>query len=121
MERVTVIAPTGAVVRGPAKVKISKAQHARRSQVLGDWARGGVFDLDGGQVLQFKHGEEFGIDVPGRLNRSLFSWEEEEAEAPDPDAANDGAPVSAGAAGAGASGPGAGDPGAGTGAQGGGA
>lgn len=91
MERVTVIAPTGAVVRGPAKVKISKAQHARREHVLGNWARGGVYALDGGQALQFKHGESFDIDVPGRLNRGLFSWEEEEVEESASDTSGDGA------------------------------
>lgn len=80
MQKVTVIAATGATLRGPLKLKLTKDQHARRIAVLGaEWPRGGVFTLDGGQEVQFKYGEEIGIDTPVRLNRALFDLREEDA------------------------------------------
>jgi hypothetical protein len=83
MDKVTVIAQQGATVRGPARVKLSKDQHARRASVLGNPKRSGTYELDGSQVLQFKRGEVFHIDVPGRLNRALFDYDEPEVEEQD--------------------------------------
>ena len=88
MEKVTVIAAMGARVAGPARLRLTKAQWERRAALLGpcDKKRGGVVALDGGQVLSFKHGESFGFDAPGRLNKALFEYDgPDEAEA-EPDA-----------------------------------
>lgn len=83
MQKVTVIAAAGARVAGPCRLKLTKAQHRRRAAVLGPWeSKGGaqVFELDGGQALQFKHGESFEIDTPAKLNRLVFDWPEEDGD-----------------------------------------
>lgn len=76
MAKVTVIAGAGAIVRGPAELHLSKAQHARRRGVLGaKYQKGGKFRLDGGQEVQFKYGETFGLTRPeGKLSRSQFEF-----------------------------------------------
>lgn len=80
MKEVTAKPAEGAWVRGPCKVRLSKTQHARRVSVLGEkYPRGGVFKLDGGQAINFKKGETFSIDAPGRLNKAIFEWDQPEA------------------------------------------
>ncbi|AET73295.1 hypothetical protein EMVG_00009 [Emiliania huxleyi virus PS401] len=86
MENVTVIAAMGARVAGPARLRLTKAQWERRAALLGpcNKKRGGIVELDGGQVLNFKHRESFGFDAPGRLNKALFEYDapdDAEAEA----------------------------------------
>lgn len=71
MIKVRVIAPMGATVRGPAKLRLTEAQHAPRATQLRPLRGKGNFDLVG--VVSFKRGEEFGIDeFKGKLNPSLF-------------------------------------------------
>lgn len=71
MDAVRVIAAMGVTLRGPAKVKLSPAQHALRSHVLGAVRKDGVYNLDG--AITFKAGEEFGLDqAEGRLNKADF-------------------------------------------------
>jgi len=87
MKDVRVIAAQGATLRGPCKVKLTKPQHEARQHILGDkYPRGGVFDLDGGQALNFKLGEKLKIELAGaeRLNRAIFEWDEPEPEAAEP-------------------------------------
>ena len=87
MKDVRVIAAQGATLRGPCKVKLKKPQHEARQHILGDkYPRGGVFDLDGGQALNFKQGETLKIELAGaeRLNRAIFEWDEPEAETSEP-------------------------------------
>ena len=74
MVRVRVIDVRGATVRGPASVKLSRDQWARREALLGPVPkRLAALDLDGGQALNFKYGEEFEIgDFDGRLNKAMF-------------------------------------------------
>lgn len=87
---VTVISAQGATLRGPLSIRISKDQHARRQSVLGAWRRGGVFDIDGGQSVQFKLGEVIGVDGGDqRLSRAVFAWDDPEAV--DQDSADDAA------------------------------
>jgi hypothetical protein len=80
MKRVTVIAAAGATVRGPARLRLTRDQHALRVLVLGGkFPRGGVVELDGDQALTFKRGESFDLEQPsGRLNRALFEFEEDQ-------------------------------------------
>ena len=79
MIEVTVIAPGGAKIASPARLRLSKAQHAARAAKLGPRARNGVCDLLCGDV-QFKEGETFGIAPEGKLSRALFHWDEPDAE-----------------------------------------
>jgi len=72
MKKVRVIAPMGATVHGPAKLGLTKKQHARRSHVLSENRKGGGYILEGGQSAQFKFGEEFSIDEISKLNRQSF-------------------------------------------------
>lgn len=76
MTKVTVIAPQGARIVGPAVISITKDQHARRIGVLGGTAaKGGKYKLDGGQSVTFKHGETLKVEKPGgRLSKSLFDF-----------------------------------------------
>jgi len=85
MEKVRVIAVQGAVLRGPMKVTLTKKQHELRAHVLGKWKSGGRFELDGGQELSFKRGEELGVELEDtkRLNRQIFAWDEPEVESGD--------------------------------------
>ena len=105
MEQVTVIAAQGATVRGPAKLKLDRKQWARRAHVLGPVPKKlRTVELDGGQALQFKQGERFGLEQPeGRLSRAHFAFA---APATDPEDAPDAEPEAEGddaaAAGAGA-------------------
>ena len=75
MERVRVVAPLGANIRGPAKIRLSPEQAKRREAFLAPF-RGkakGEYVLPGDIVVPFKHGEEFSIDkAEGRLNPQLF-------------------------------------------------
>lgn len=75
MKTVTVIAAMGATVRGPARLRLSKEQAARRLHLLMP-AKGGTFEVDGGREVQFKAGESFGIDTPEKLSRAVFHWPE---------------------------------------------
>ena len=87
MKDVRVIAAQGATLRGPCKIKLTKAQHEPRKHILGGkYPRGGVFDLDGGQALNFKLGETLQIELAGteRLNRSVFEWDEPETANSEP-------------------------------------
>ena len=71
MIKVRVIAPMGATVRGPAKLRLTEAQHAPRATQLRAARGKGVFDLNG--AVSFKLGEEFAIDdFDGKLNPALF-------------------------------------------------
>ena len=71
MIKVRVIAPMGATVRGPAKLRLSEAQHAPRATQLRAARGKGVYDLVG--AVSFKMGEEFAIDeFDGKLNSALF-------------------------------------------------
>lgn len=71
MIKVRVIAPMGATVRGPAKLRLSEAQHAPRATQLRAARGKGIFDLTG--AVSFKLGEEFAIDeFEGKLNPALF-------------------------------------------------
>lgn len=73
MQKVRVIAPMGATLRGPLTVRLSKEQHAPRAHVLGKVRKDGVYDLDGDQALTFKSGEVLGVEKwEGRLNKALF-------------------------------------------------
>ena len=75
MNRVRVIAPLGANLRGPATVRLSDEQAKRRGAFLAPFAAKakGVFDVPGDITLNFKHGEEFDLaDGEGRLNSQLF-------------------------------------------------
>lgn len=83
MDQVKVLAPRGASVAGPARVKLTKEQWERRKSVLGDWKKGGVFALDGGDTLTFKEGEVFDIETPEKLRRALFEMPEKTAEGDD--------------------------------------
>lgn len=81
MKKVTAIPVEGAWVRGPCKVKLTKEQHARRVFELGrDYPRGGIFELTGGQAINFKRGEKFSINTPDRLNKALFEVDEPKAK-----------------------------------------
>jgi hypothetical protein len=81
MQKVRVIAPMGAPLRGPVTVKLSKEQHLPRAHVLGKARHGGVYDLAGDQVLTFKLSEVLGVEKPvGRLNMSLFELVEGSVE-----------------------------------------
>lgn len=75
MERVRVVAPLGAAIRGPARIRLSAEQAKRREAFLAP-CRGkgeGDYDLPADIVVQFKHGEEFAIDkADGRLNPQSF-------------------------------------------------
>lgn len=71
MIKVRVIAPMGATVRGPAKLRLTEAQHAPRATQLRPVRGKGVYDLTG--AVSFKLGEEFAIDeFDGKLNSALF-------------------------------------------------
>lgn len=75
MERVRVVAPLGANIRGPATIRLSAEQAKRREAFLAPF-RGkakGEYVLPGDIVVAFKHGEEFSVDkAEGRLNPQLF-------------------------------------------------
>ena len=71
MIKVSVIAPMGATVRGPAKLRLTEAQHASRATQLRKAPGKGVYELIG--AVSFKRGEEFAIDdFDGKLNSALF-------------------------------------------------
>lgn len=73
MQKVRVIAPMGATLRGPLTVRLSKEQHAPRAHVLGPVRDKGIYNLDGDQALTFKSGEVLGVEQwEGRLNKALF-------------------------------------------------
>lgn len=74
MVRVRVIDARGATLRGPASVKLSRDQWARRQALLGPVPkRLSAIDLDGDQALNFKYGEEFEVgEFQGRLNKASF-------------------------------------------------
>ncbi len=72
MEKVRVIAQTGGRIPGPAKVKLTKEQHARRVDVLGKASRSGVYEVPGGAVLTFKLGEEIEISDMSKAVRGQF-------------------------------------------------
>lgn len=73
MDRVRVVAPQGATLRGPARVALTPDQHRRRSAVLGPLSKKGLYDLTEADGITLKHGEEFGLEKPeARLNASLF-------------------------------------------------
>ncbi|MDH2326001.1 hypothetical protein QCN27_03880 [Cereibacter sp. SYSU M97828] len=78
---VRVIAPMGATIRGPARLRLTPDQHSRRSAILGKAKRSGLYDLDGDGEITLKHGETLGIDDARRLNRSLFEEVETEEQA----------------------------------------
>lgn len=81
MKDVQVVAPMGAVVRGPATVRLSKEQHASRAADLGKPRRDGIYKIPGDVALTFKMGESFGMDQPtGRLNSQLFAFEVDDPE-----------------------------------------
>ncbi len=69
---VRVIAPNGATVRAPAKLRLTKAQLGPRAHLVGKPDAKGVVALKDGAVM-FKLGEEFSIDeFEGKLNNQLF-------------------------------------------------
>lgn len=61
MRQVEVIAEGGLALRGPARVKLTPAQLARRPVLAGRASAAGVVELDGGDVLRLKRGERFGV------------------------------------------------------------
>lgn len=78
MQSIRVIAAMGATLRGPSKLRLTKAQHNPRSGILGPWKKNGIFELSGSETLAFKYGEEFAMDeADGRLNRDLFEIKDE--------------------------------------------
>lgn len=72
MDRLRVVAPQGATIRGPAIIALSLDQHRRRAHVLLATRKKGVFEVPEGAAITLKHGETFGMDVDGRLNKGLF-------------------------------------------------
>lgn len=84
MDRVRVIAPMGAELRGPATLQLTPEQHAPRAHVLGKPSRKGIYRLDGGESVTFKAGEEFRLQqAEGRVNTALFELVDGVAEAAD--------------------------------------
>lgn len=82
MQKVTVTPHMGATLRGPARIKLTRNQWARRTAVLGPVPeRMKAVDIDSDQVLHFKRGESFEIEVAtGRLNKAVFDFEDEKAQ-----------------------------------------
>lgn len=72
MKKVRVIKAGGATLAGPMKLKLTKDQHTRRAHILGPYAKNGLYDLDGGQALAFKEGEELGVDKLSKVSKAAF-------------------------------------------------
>ena len=75
MIAIRVVAPNGATLRGPMKVRLSDKQVARRAAILEQFKTRtkGVYEIDGDVALNFKRGEVFEIeDGAERLHKDLF-------------------------------------------------
>jgi len=72
MQTVRVIAAQGVTLRGPLTLKLNQDQIARRRPMLGTPGKAGMVLLDGDRTVQFKYGEEFGVDGFDRMNREQF-------------------------------------------------
>ncbi len=72
MDRLRVIAPLGATIRGEVQLALTPDQARRRASVLVATKKAGIYRLPEGTETMLKYGEEFGAEFDGRLNRALF-------------------------------------------------
>lgn len=70
--KLAVVAPQGATLRGPARLKLSEAQIRRRAHLFGAPLRARTVDLDGRIAVTFKLGETIEVETDQKLPSNLF-------------------------------------------------
>lgn len=78
MARLVIVAPMGATIRGPVRLRLTPEQYAPRAHQLGKMDKKKCVHLNGDQAVTFKAGEIVEVlEGVSKLNRALFADQDE--------------------------------------------